>query len=203
MDSFEKNAKNLHFFHEIGQNCSKIGRKLADSGVIYARNDLLRELFAPNVQCIKGICAICTVFEEVFLGLGQLLAGLVFVEAVASIEYSGRLNGEDKIIVILTIEKRHETLLALEGLVDEQVLLIVAHGVAQIDILDLPAVTFKLVNDYPPKILCINGIVASERGCIVVENDRFVTMFRIVIAEVIDERRKLSFKLDVEGFQHI
>ena len=119
----------------------------------------MRELFAPNVQCIKGICAIGTVFEEVFLGLGQLLAGLVFVEAVASVEYSGRLNGEDKIIVILTIEKRHETLLALEGLVDEQVLLIVAHGVAQIDILDLPAVTFKLVDDDVTEVLVVHGIV--------------------------------------------
>ena len=29
---------------EIGQNYSKIGRKLSDSGVIYARNDLLREV---------------------------------------------------------------------------------------------------------------------------------------------------------------
>ena len=156
---------------------AKLAQKLPDSGVIYARNDLLRELFAPNIECIEGICAIGTVFEEVFLGLGQLLAGLVFVEAVASVEYSGRLNGEDKIIVILTVEKRHQSLLALEGLVDEQVLLIVAHGVAQIDILDLPAVTFKLVDDYPPEILCIHGIVASERSCIVVENDRFVTMF--------------------------
>ena len=63
--------------------------------------------------------------------------------------------------------------------------------------------TLKLVDDYPPKILCINGIVASKRSCIVVENDRFVTMFGIVIAEVIDERRKLSLELDVEGFQHI
>lgn len=77
--------------------------KLTDSGVIYARNDLLRELFAPNIECIKGISAIGTVFEEVFLGLGQLLAGFVFVEAVASVQNSGRLNGEDKIIVILTL----------------------------------------------------------------------------------------------------
>ena len=120
----------------FSRNRAKLARKLPDSGVIYARNDLLRELFAPNIECIEGISAIGTVFEEVFLGLGQLLAGLVFVEAVASVEYSGRLNGEDEIIVILTIEKRHETLLALEGLVDEQILLIVAHGVTQIDILD-------------------------------------------------------------------
>ena len=35
---------------EIGQNCSKIDRKLTDSGVIDTRNDLLREFFAPNVQ---------------------------------------------------------------------------------------------------------------------------------------------------------
>ena len=45
-----KSGKKSSFFHEIGQNCSKIDRKLTDSGVIYARNDLLRELFAANVQ---------------------------------------------------------------------------------------------------------------------------------------------------------
>lgn len=68
------------------------GRKSSKSGVIYARNDLLRELFAANIQGIKSVRAVGTVFEEVFLGLGKLLAGLVFVEAVASVQYSGRLN---------------------------------------------------------------------------------------------------------------
>ena len=178
-------------------------RFLTKTGVIDARNDLLRELFAANIQGIKSVRAVGTVFEEVFFGLGKLLSGFVFVEAVAPVQYSSRLNGEDKIIVILTVEKRHESLLALESLVDEQILLIVAHWVAQIDILDCPAVTLKLVNDNPPKILCINGIVASERSCIVVKNDRFITMFCIVIAEIIHQCRELSFKLDVEGFEHI
>ena len=41
---FWKKCKKSSFFHEIGQNYSKIGRKLSDSGVIYARNDLLREV---------------------------------------------------------------------------------------------------------------------------------------------------------------
>lgn len=102
---FEKKLK-ICIFH---RNRAFSGRKLPNSGVIDTRNDLLRELFAPNVQGIKGIRAVGTVFEEVFLGLGKLLAGLVFVEAVAPVQYSGRLNGEDKIIVILTVEKRYQT----------------------------------------------------------------------------------------------
>lgn len=102
---FEKVQK-ICIFHG---NRAFSGRKLPNSGVIYARNDLLRELFAPNVQGIKSVRAVGTVFEEVFLGLGKLLSGFVFVEAVAPVQYSGRLNGEDKIIVILTVEKRHQT----------------------------------------------------------------------------------------------
>ena len=87
----------------FNENRAFSGRKSSKSGVIYARNDLLRELFAANVQCIKSVRAVGTVFEEVFLGLGKLLTGFVFVEAVASVQYSGRLYGEDKIIVILTL----------------------------------------------------------------------------------------------------
>ena len=102
---FEKVQKNC-IFHG---NRAFSGRKSSKSGVIYARNNLLRELFAANVQCIKSVRAVGTVFEEVFFGLGKLLSGFVFVEAVASVQYSGRLNGEDKIIVILTVEKRHQT----------------------------------------------------------------------------------------------
>ena len=82
---FEKVQK-ICIFHE---NRAFSVRKSSKSGVIDARNDLLRELFAANVQCIKGIRAIGTVFEEVFLGLGKLLSGFVFVEAVASVQYSG------------------------------------------------------------------------------------------------------------------
>lgn len=82
---FEKMLK-ICIFHG---NRAFSGRKLPNSGVIDARNDLLRELFAANVQRIKCIRAVGTVFEEVFLGLGKLLFGFVFVEAVASVQYSG------------------------------------------------------------------------------------------------------------------
>ena len=88
---FEKMQKK-YFFAKNSPFWSKF---LSESGVIDTRNDLLREFFAPNVQGIKGIRAIGTVFEEVFFGLGKLLAGLVLVEAVASVQDSGRLNGED------------------------------------------------------------------------------------------------------------
>ena len=82
---FEKVQKNC-IFHG---NRAFSGRKSSKSGVIDARNDLLRELFAANIQGIKSVRAVGTVFEEVFLGLGKLLSGFVFVEAVAPVQYSG------------------------------------------------------------------------------------------------------------------
>lgn len=88
---FGKMKKNIFF----APNSPFWSNFLSESGVIDTRNDLLREFFAPNVQGIKGIRAIGTVFEEVFFGLGKLLAGLVFVESVAPVQNPGRLNGED------------------------------------------------------------------------------------------------------------
>ena len=44
---------------------------------------MLWELLAADVERIKGIGAVGTVFEEVFFGLRLLLHGLVLAEAVA------------------------------------------------------------------------------------------------------------------------
>lgn len=92
--------------------------KSPDSGVIVGCDSLLRELFTADIQRIEGVGAIGTVFEEVFLRLGKFLSGLIFMEAVAPINYSSRLDGEEKIIVILSVEERHESLLARECLVN-------------------------------------------------------------------------------------
>ena len=60
-------------------------------------------------------------FEEVFFTLGKFLAAFVLAETVAAAAYAGCLNGEDKVIVILSVEERHKALLAGKTLVDEKI----------------------------------------------------------------------------------
>jgi len=50
--------------------------------------------------------------------------------------------------LLLRLKKRHKALFASEALVDEQIHLVVAHRVAKVDGLHLPAVAFKLVDDH-------------------------------------------------------
>ena len=90
---------------------------------------------------IVGIGAVGAVFKEVFLGFGLLLHTLVLAEAVAPSLHSGGLDGEDEVVVVLAVEVRHETLLAREALIYQQILFIVAHGVSEIYVNHLPTVT--------------------------------------------------------------
>ena len=69
-----------------------------------------------------------------------------------------------------------------------------AHGVAKIHILHTPAVAFKLMDDYPMKVLVVHGIVRAKSGGIIVIDDTVVGMRRIVCAEVCNERRDFAFK---------
>ena len=94
----------------------------------------------------ESVGAVGAVFEEVFFRLGKFLAAFVLAKTVAAAAHAGCLNGEDKVVVILSVEERHKALLSGKTLVDEQILLIVPHGIAEIDSLDSPAVAFKLVD---------------------------------------------------------
>ena len=123
---------------------------------------MIRKLLAADVECIKRICAVGAVFEEVFFRLGKFLAAFVFAETIAAAAHAGGLNGEDKVIVILLIEERHKALLAGKTLVDEKVFLVVPHGIAEIDRLDSPAVALELVDHNPTEVLFVNGIVRAE-----------------------------------------
>ena len=69
------------------------------------------------------------------------------------------MNGEDYVIVILSVEERHKALLSGKTLVDEQILLIVPHGIAELDRFDSPAVAFKFVDYNPTEVLFVDGIV--------------------------------------------
>lgn len=59
-----------------------------------------------------------------------------------------------------------------------------AHGVAKIHILHTPAVAFKLMHNYPMKVLIVHGIVRAKSSGIIVIDDTVVGMGRIVCAEV-------------------
>ena len=69
-----------------------------------------------------------------------------------------------------------------------------AHGVAKIYILHTPAMPFKLMHNYPMKVLVVHGIVRAKSCGIIVIDDTVVGMRRIVCAEVCNERRDFAFK---------
>ena len=102
------------------------------------------ELLAADIERVEGIGAVGTVFEKVFFGLRLLLHGLVLAEAVTSTLHSCGLDGEDKVIVVLTVEVRHQALLPGKTLIDEKVFLIMSHRVAEVHVDDLPSVALEL-----------------------------------------------------------
>ena len=69
-------------------------------------------------------------------------------------------------------------------MVDEQILFIMAHRVAKIYILHALAMTFKLMHNYPVKVLIVHGIVRAKSSGIIVIDNTVVGMGRIVCAEV-------------------
>lgn len=125
------------------------------------------------------------------------------MEAETSAFDTGRLDGQNQVIVVLAVEERHEALLAREALIDEKVLLVMAHRVAQVHILYLPPVALKLMDDDIAEVLVVNGIVRAEGRGIVVEDDRLVLMISVIGAEIIDQGGNLTLKLDVEGFEDV
>ncbi len=164
---------------------------------------MLWELLATDIERIEGICAVSAVFEEVFFRFGLFLHRFVLAEAVATALHAGGLDGEDEVIVVLSVEVRHEALLAGETLVDEEVFFVVAHRVAEVHVLHLPAVAFELVDDYPVEVLVVDGIVGAEGGGIVVVDDAVRGVRGVVGAEVGDERRDFALELDVERFEDV
>ena len=163
----------------------------------------VREFFAADVEGVESVRAVGAVFEEVFFCLCQLLTGFVLAEAEAATCDTCGLDGEDKVIVVLTVEERHQPLLPGEALVDEEVLLIVPHRVAEVHVFDTPAVPLELVDDHPSEVLVVDGIVSAEGGAVVVEHDRLVAVRGIVCAEVGDKFWELALKLDVERLDHV
>lgn len=53
--------------------------------------------------------------------------------AISATAHAGSLNGQNQIVVVLAVEKRHQSLFAGKSLVDEQVLLVVTHRISDVD----------------------------------------------------------------------
>ena len=156
-----------------------------------------RKLFAADVEGIESIGAVGAVFEEVFFGFGELFAGLVFAEAVASAADTCVLDGEDKVFIVPAVEERHEPLLSGKGVVDEKILLVVVHRVSEVHGLDAPAVPLELLYHVIVEVLVVDGIVGAEGRCIVIIGHGLVAVRGVIAAEVLDESRYLAVKLDV------
>ena len=123
---------------------------------------MVRKFLAADVEGIESVGAVGAVFEQVFLGFGELFAGLVLTEAVAATADTGGLDGEDKVFIVRAVEERHQALLPGEGIVDEQVFFIVVHRVSEVHGLDAPAVPLELLNHIIMEVLVVDGIVGTE-----------------------------------------
>ena len=82
------------------------------------------EFLATDVERIERVSAVGAVFEEVFFRFGKFFSAFVLAETVAAAAHAGCLNGEDKVVVILSVEEWHKALLAGKTLVDEQIFLL-------------------------------------------------------------------------------
>ena len=164
---------------------------------------MLWEFFAADIEGVEGIGAVGTMFEKVFFGLRLLFHRLVLAEAVASSLHSCGLDGEEKVIVVLSVEVRHKALLPGKALIDEKIFLIVSHRVAEIHVNDLPSVALELMYYHPMEVLVVHGLVRAEGGGIIVVDDRLVWGWCVVCAEVGNERRDFALELHIERFENV
>ena len=81
---------------------------------------MLRELLTSDIQGVKSIRSVGAVFEKILFRLGVLLVVFVLAETKPA------------------VEERHEPLLPYDYLVDEQVLLIMLHRIAEIQLMIQP-----------------------------------------------------------------
>ena len=164
---------------------------------------MLREFFTADIQRIESVSTIGTMLQQVLFGLRLLLHRLVLMEAVPTPLHPSRLDSEYQIIVILPVKKRHQALLTRKALIDEQLLLIMAHRVTQVHILHLPPMALKLMDDHIPEVLVVHGIVRAESRSVVVVDNRLVLMISVVRAEIIDQGGNLTLELDVERLEDV
>lgn len=76
---------------------------LQDAGSGEVSHAVLWKLLTSYKEGIEGIGAVGAVSEEGFFALGEFFAGFVFAKAVATTADSGGLDGEDKVVAVLTV----------------------------------------------------------------------------------------------------
>ena len=103
----------------------------------------------------------------------------------------------------MAVEHRHQPLFTGKTLVDEQIFLVVAHGISEVDILDLPSVPLELMAHHPMEVLLVDGIVAAESGAVVVENHDLALVVGVVAAEIVNQCRYLALELGVERLDDV
>ena len=164
---------------------------------------VIREFLGTDVEGIKSVGAVCAVFEQVFLRLCKLFAGLILAEAVAATADARGLYGENQVLVVRAVEERHQALLTCEALVDEKILLVMVHRVSEVHGLDATAVPLELLNHVIVEVLVVDGIVRAEGRSIVIIDHGLVAVGGVIAAEVLDECRYLAVELDVETLDDI
>lgn len=147
---------------------------------------LLWELSAADREGIESVRAIGAVLQEVFFRFGEFLSAFILSEAVPATRNTCRLKGKYQVFIVLPVDERHEFAATGKGFVYLKILLVVIHRVANIDILDLPTVFLKLVDNNPSEVLSVDGVVRAEGGSVVVVDDRFVLVVLVVLTEVRD-----------------
>lgn len=144
----------------------------------------IRTALTTDVKGIESVSSVGAVFEKVFLGLGELFTGFIFSETEAAAFDAGRLDCENKIIVILAVEIRHEAVASGEATVDKVILFIVAHGIAERNRDNAPTVALEFLNNGVSEIDIVDGIVAAESRSIIVEDYGLIVMIIVILAEL-------------------
>ncbi len=80
--------------------------RLLENAIHWHSHDISdKRILATDIEGVESVGAGGAVFEEVFLGFGELLARLVLAEAVAPSAHSCRLDGKDKVGIVGAVEE--------------------------------------------------------------------------------------------------
>lgn len=142
----------------------------------------LREFLYANHECVEGIGAIGASLQLVLLGLCQFLSSLILLAII----HTSKADGYEQIFIVLAVD--HGTVLSLahEHTVDEQHLLQVSHRVAQIDLVDIPAMVCEIVGDEGMEVIIHQGVVVAHEGRVVVEVNLLASLVLVILHELIE-----------------
>ena len=67
----------------------------------------MRKLFATDVERIECVCSVSAMLKQVFFCLSKFFATFVLTKTIATTSNASRLNSENKVIIILSVEEWH------------------------------------------------------------------------------------------------